>query len=63
MTGVPTLENSEHITTWMGRDIRELTREELIAALEQTTRAYHAHLQGSIRSVRLMADLHRMNNG
>ena len=44
------------ITTWLGRDIRELSREELIVALEWSVRAYHESLQSAIRS----SEMHRL---
>lgn len=44
----PTLDRT--VTTWMGRDINELSREELIAALAWSVRAYHETLQSSIRA-------------
>lgn len=48
-----------HLTYWMGRDIRELTRAELIEALEYSCREHKRHIESSISSMRLMGDLMR----
>ena len=42
------------VTTYKGRDIRELSREELIEALEWATSAYHEAIQRGIRNVEMM---------
>ena len=42
------------ITTWMGRDIRELTREELIKALEHSVRAYHQSIKSHLSAMETM---------
>lgn len=50
------------LTTWCGRDIRELSREELIEALSYSVRQYHEHLQSSIRSSELMREFAKARN-
>ena len=52
-----------NVTTWMGRDIETLSREELIAALHMAVRQYHDHLNSSIRSMALMRELHVASRG
>lgn len=47
------------VTTWKGRDIRELTRDELLEAMKWAVEAYHSALQSNIRSARMFADLAR----
>lgn len=42
------------ITTWLGRDIRDLTREELLTALEWAVRKYHEQLQQGIQNMEMM---------
>lgn len=49
-----TIDGVPEVTTWKGRDIRELSREELIEALEWATRAYNDALNRNIRSMEMM---------
>lgn len=42
------------VTTWMGRDIRTLSRDELLEALAVATKAYHDALNSNIRSMEIM---------
>lgn len=42
---------------WMGRNIEELSREELIAALRTAGKLYHDLLESSIKSSKFMREL------
>lgn len=42
------------VTTWRGRNIEELSREELIEALQWATRAYHEALERNMRDLEMM---------
>lgn len=48
----------DRILLWHGRPVEELTREELIDALKESCTMYHAHLERSIMSNRLLHELH-----
>lgn len=47
------------VTKWKGRDIRELSREELIEAVEWCAEAYHNAIEDKVRTVRMMAEFAR----
>lgn len=47
------------VTTWKGRDINELSREELIEAVEWCAKAYSEALENGVRTARMMSEFAR----